>query len=66
MMETAMLLSASNKTVDKLVILAGGDLDLVQTAIKAAALRGMVQHGKYEAELTDVVSYIVAKTRQPS
>lgn len=59
-----MLVTMQNsELIDKLVTIAGGDIDLVQDAVRAAALRGLVQRNEYVAELGDVVDYIRAKSR---
>lgn len=51
----------SSELYDKLIVIAGGDLDLVQEAIRASALHGLVRSER-AADLEDVVNYIVART----
>lgn len=45
---------------DTLTIIADGNTELVNQAIRLAALRGLVQRGEHVATVEDVVSYIVA------
>jgi hypothetical protein len=64
--DVPMLVSLDNPIIDKLMFIAGGDLDLVCQAIDAAALRNFIHNGKDEADLLDVVNYITTKTGQRS
>lgn len=63
-MISAMLVTMKNsELIDKLVTIADGSIELVQDAIYAAALRGLVQRNEYAADLGDVVDYITVKRR---